>query len=49
MTFRALVTLAEGIDDLQSVTLIDVLRRAEVEVLAASVEGRRMLLSLIHI
>ncbi|WP_053160130.1 DJ-1 family glyoxalase III [Pseudomonas protegens] len=43
MTFRALVTLAEGIDDLQSVTLIDVLRRAEVEVLAASVEGRRML------
>ena len=39
MTFRALVTLAEGIDDLQSVTLIDVLRRAEVEVLAASVEA----------
>ena len=43
MTFRALVTLAEGIDDLQSVTLIDVLRRAEIEVLAASVENRRML------
>lgn len=43
MTFRALITLAEGIDDLQSVTLIDVLRRAEIEVLVASVETRRML------
>ncbi|OLF52103.1 DJ-1 family glyoxalase III [Pseudomonas chlororaphis] len=43
MTFRALIALAEGIDDLQSVTLIDVLRRAEIEVLVASVEGRRML------
>ena len=43
MTFRALITLAEGIDDLQSVTLIDVLRRAKVEVVVASVEGRRML------
>jgi len=43
MTFRALITVAEGIDDLQSVTLIDVLRRAEVEVLVASVESRRML------
>jgi len=43
MTFRALITLAEGIDDLQSVTLIDVLRRADIEVVAASIEGRRML------
>lgn len=43
MTFRALIPLAEGVDDLQSVTLIDVLRRAEVEVLVASIEGRRML------
>jgi len=43
MTFRALITLAEGIDDLQSVTLIDVLRRAGVEVLVASIEARRML------
>ena len=43
MTFRALITLAEGIDDLQSVTLIDVLRRANVEVGVASIEARRML------
>jgi 4-methyl-5(b-hydroxyethyl)-thiazole monophosphate biosynthesis len=43
MTSRALIALAEGIDDLQSVTLIDVLRRAGIEVVAASIEGRRML------
>ena len=43
MTFRALITLAEGIDDLHSVTLIDVLRRAGIEVMAASIEGRRIL------
>ncbi|MHC8397011.1 DJ-1 family glyoxalase III [Pseudomonas sp. LB3P93] len=43
MTFRALITLAEGIDDLQTVTLIDVLRRAKVEVVVASIEGRRMI------
>ncbi|MET0847726.1 MAG: DJ-1 family glyoxalase III [Pseudomonas sp.] len=43
MTFRALITLAEGIDDLQIVTLIDVLRRAKVEVVVASIEGRRMI------
>ena len=43
MTFRALITLAEGIDDLQAVTLVDVLRRAKVEVVVASIEGRRML------
>lgn len=44
MTFRALITLAEGIDDLQSVTLIDVLRRAGIEVVVASIESRRMLI-----
>ena len=43
MTFRALITLAEGIDDLQSVTLIDVLRRAGIEVVVASIEARRMI------
>ncbi len=43
MTQRALIVVAEGVDDLQSVTLIDVLRRAEVEVVVASIEGRRML------
>ncbi|PSS58235.1 DJ-1 family glyoxalase III [Pseudomonas sp. BBP2017] len=43
MTHRALIVVAEGVDDLQSVTLIDVLRRAEVEVVVASIEGRRML------
>ncbi|MGE7958956.1 DJ-1 family glyoxalase III [Pseudomonas sp. NPDC089530] len=43
MTFRALIALAEGVDDLQTVTLIDVLRRAGIAVLVASIEGRRML------
>ncbi|KAA0969972.1 DJ-1 family glyoxalase III [Pseudomonas sp. ANT_H12B] len=43
MTFRALITLAEGIDDLQTATLIDVLRRAKVEVVVASIEARRMI------
>lgn len=43
MTFRALIPVAEGVDDLQTVTLIDVLRRAEIEVVVASIEGRRML------
>jgi 4-methyl-5(b-hydroxyethyl)-thiazole monophosphate biosynthesis len=43
MTQRALIAVADGIDDLQSVTLIDVLRRAEVEVVVASIESRRML------
>ncbi|WP_460120669.1 DJ-1 family glyoxalase III [Pseudomonas sp. S2_C03] len=43
MTYRALIPLAEGIDDLQAVTLVDVLRRAKVEVVVASIEGRRML------
>ena len=43
MTIRALIALAEGTDDLQTVTLIDVLRRAKIEVVVASIEGRRML------
>lgn len=43
MTYRALIPVAEGVDDLQTVTLIDVLRRAEIEVVVASIEGRRML------
>jgi 4-methyl-5(b-hydroxyethyl)-thiazole monophosphate biosynthesis len=40
---RALIAIAEGVDDLQTVTLIDVLRRAQLEVVVASIEGRRML------
>ncbi|MDY7561965.1 DJ-1/PfpI family protein [Pseudomonas sp. 10B1] len=43
MTQRALIVVADGIDDLQSVNVIDVLRRAEVEVVVASIESRRML------
>ncbi|MDB6145979.1 MAG: intracellular protease/amidase [Pseudomonas sp.] len=43
MTSRALIAVADGIDDLQTVTLIDVLRRAEIEVVVASIESRRML------
>lgn len=42
MSKRALITVADGVEDLECVTLIDVLRRAEVEVVVASVEGRRM-------
>jgi 4-methyl-5(b-hydroxyethyl)-thiazole monophosphate biosynthesis len=40
---RALIAIADGVDDLQSVTLIDVLRRADIEVVVASIEARRML------
>lgn len=43
MTQRALIAVAEGVDDLQTVTLIDVLRRGAVEVVVASIESRRML------
>lgn len=43
MSKRALIAVADGIDDLQSVTLIDVLRRADIEVVVASIEARRML------
>jgi 4-methyl-5(b-hydroxyethyl)-thiazole monophosphate biosynthesis len=42
MSKRALITLAEGAEDLEVVTLLDVLRRAEVEVVLASIESRRM-------
>lgn len=43
MSKRALIAVADGIDDLQSVTLIDVLRRADIDVVVASIEARRML------
>lgn len=43
MTMRALISVADGVEDLECVTLIDVLRRAEVEVVVASIEGRRMI------
>ena len=43
MTARALISLADGNEDIECVTLIDVLRRAEVEVVVASIEGRRMI------
>ncbi|WP_252272601.1 DJ-1 family glyoxalase III [Pseudomonas subflava] len=42
MTHRALIAVADGVEDIETVTLIDVLRRAEVEVVVASVENRRM-------
>lgn len=43
MTTRALISVADGVEDLECVTLIDVLRRAEVDVVVASIEGRRMI------
>jgi protein deglycase len=43
MTTRALIGIADGNEDIECVTLIDVLRRAEVEVVVASVEERRMI------
>ena len=42
MSKRALITVADGVEDLEAVTLIDVLRRAGIEVLVASIESRRM-------
>jgi 4-methyl-5(b-hydroxyethyl)-thiazole monophosphate biosynthesis len=42
MSKRALITVADGVEDLEVVTLIDVLRRADIEVLVASIETRRM-------
>ncbi len=42
MSKRALIAVADGVEDIETVTLIDVLRRAEVEVVVASVESRRM-------
>ena len=43
MSKRVLIPIADGSEDLETVTLIDVLRRAEFEVLVASAEERRML------
>jgi 4-methyl-5(b-hydroxyethyl)-thiazole monophosphate biosynthesis len=43
MTARALVSVADGVEDLECVTLIDVLRRAEIEVVVASIGSRRMI------
>lgn len=43
MTLRALIAVADGVEDLETVTLIDVLRRAEIEVVVASIEARRMI------
>ena len=43
MSKRALIAVADGNEDIECVTLIDVLRRAEVEVVVASVEERRMI------
>lgn len=43
MTQRALISIADGVEDLECVTLIDVLRRAEIEVVVGSIESRRMI------
>jgi 4-methyl-5(b-hydroxyethyl)-thiazole monophosphate biosynthesis len=43
MTLRALIVVADGVEEIESVTLIDVLRRAEIEVVVASIEIRRMI------
>lgn len=43
MTLRALIVVAEGVEEIETVTLIDVLRRAEIEVVVASIETRRMI------
>ncbi|MDH4556635.1 DJ-1/PfpI family protein [Pseudomonas sp. BN417] len=40
---HALIAVADGVEDLETVTLIDVLRRAEVKTVVASVENRRMI------
>ncbi len=43
MSKRALIAVADGIEDIECVTLIDVLRSADIEVLVASIEERRMI------
>lgn len=43
MSKRVLIPIADGSEDLEVVTLIDVLRRAEFDVVVASAEERRML------
>jgi|SRR3990167_4202505 len=44
MSKRALITIADGVEDIETVTLLDVLRRAEIEVVLASIETRRMII-----
>ncbi len=39
MNMTALVPIADGSEDIEAVTIIDVLRRAQVEVTVASVHG----------
>ncbi|WP_313054622.1 DJ-1 family glyoxalase III [Pseudomonas lopnurensis] len=43
MSKRVLIPVADGSEDLETVTLVDVLRRAEFDVVVASAEERRML------
>jgi len=43
MIKRVLIPIADGSEDLEAVTLIDVLRRADLDVTVASAEERRML------
>jgi len=43
MSPRALLAVADGVEDIETVTILDVLRRAEVEVVVASIEERRMI------
>ena len=43
MSKRALIAVADGVEDIETVTLLDVLRRAEIEVVLASIETRRMI------
>lgn len=39
MNSRALLAVADGVEDLETVTILDVLRRAEIEVVVASIEA----------
>lgn len=39
---RVLVTLAEGFEEIEAVTVVDLLRRADIEVHTASLAGRRV-------
>src|SRR5690606_8456564 len=41
MTKRALIVIAHGVEDIETVAQIDVLRRAEVEVRVASIESSK--------
>src|SRR5690606_27082813 len=40
---HVLLAVADGVEDIETTTLLDVLRRAELEVVVASVEDRRMI------